>query len=235
MPLLVEWLDGRRDAVLFALEEESDPYRFSPRRLAHYCLDLAELNGTDRVVPVAIFLRERPEPAPLELGTERHTYLRFDHIQLSLAELRAEDYRDSANLVARVNLPNMQIGTDRVDIYASAMRGLLELEPNDDRRAKYTDFIDIYAGLTENERQRYQREHPEESSTMKGIVTRAREEGMQRGRVEGERTVLERQLQRRFGRLPPATARRLDGASQADLEAWADNVLDADSLDEVFG
>ena len=47
--------------------------------------------------------------------------------------------------------------------------------------------------------------------------------------------MLERQLQRRFGRLPPATARRLDGASQADLEAWADNVLDADSLDEVFG
>ena len=103
--------------------------------------------------------------------------------------------------------------------------------------AKYTDFIDIYAGLTENERRRYQREHPEESSTMKGIVTRAREEGMeqgmQRGRVEGERTVLERQLLRRFGRLPAATARRLDGASQADLEA--ENVLDARSLDEVFG
>ena len=105
--------------------------------------------------------------------------------------------------------------------------------------AKYTDFIDIYAGLTENERRRYQREHPEESSTMKGIVTRAREEGMeqgmQRGRVEGKRTVLERQLLRRFGRLPAARARRLDGSSQADLEAWAEDVLDARSLDEVFG
>ena len=34
-PLLVEWADGRRDAVLFALEEESDWRRFSAHRLAH--------------------------------------------------------------------------------------------------------------------------------------------------------------------------------------------------------
>ena len=29
-PLLVEWEDGRREAVLFAVEEETDPRRFSP-------------------------------------------------------------------------------------------------------------------------------------------------------------------------------------------------------------
>ena len=250
VPLLVEWRDGRRDAVLFALEEESDRRRFSPHRLAHYCLDLAELFGTDRVVPVAIFLRAGPASGPLALGTERRTYLAFDHLVLSLAELRAEDWRDSGNLVARVNLPNMRIETDRVDVYARAMRGLLELEPDGDRRAKYTEFIDIYAALTDNEFRRYQREHPEESSTMAGVIQRAREEGMQQGmqqgmqrgmqrgmeqgRVEGERAVLERLLRRRFGRLPPATARRLDRASPADLEAWAENVLDAGTLDEVF-
>ena len=251
VPLLVEWRDGRRDAVLFALEEESDRRRFSPHRLAHYCLDLAELFGTDRVVPVAIFLRSGPASGPLALGTERRTYLAFEPLALSLGELRAEDWRDSGNLVALVNLPNMRIATDRVDIYAHAVRGLLELEPDGDRRAKYTEFIDIYAALTDNEFRRYQREHPEESSTMAGVIQRAREEGVQRGmeqgmeqgmqrgmeqgRVEGERAVLERLLRRRFGRLPPATARRLDRASPADLEAWAENVLDADTLDEVFG
>ena len=270
VPLLVEWRDGRRDAVLFALEEESDRRRFSPHRLAHYCLDLAELFGTDRVVPVAIFLRSGPESGLLALGTERRTYLAFDHLALSLAELRAEDWRDSGNLVARVNLPNMRIETDRVDVYARAVRGLLELEPDGNRRAKYTEFIDIYAALTDNEFRRYQREHPEESSTMAGVIQRAREEGvrqgriegeravagviqrareegvqrgmeqgmqrgMEQGRVEGERAVLERLLRRRFGRLPPATARRLDRASPEDLEAWAENVLDAGTLDEVFG
>ncbi len=74
---------------------------------------------------------------------------------------------------------------------------------------------------------------------MAGVIQRAREEalqrGMQQGRVDGERAVLERQLRRRFGHLPPGAAQRLDLASQADLESWADNVLDAGSLDEVFG
>ncbi|WP_425338409.1 hypothetical protein [Thiorhodococcus minor] len=47
MPLLVQWSDGRREALLFVLEEESDPRRFGIHRLAHYCLDLGELLETD--------------------------------------------------------------------------------------------------------------------------------------------------------------------------------------------
>ena len=37
VPLRVEWPDGRRKALLFVLEEESDARRFSIHRLAHYC------------------------------------------------------------------------------------------------------------------------------------------------------------------------------------------------------
>jgi hypothetical protein len=35
VPLLVEWPDGRREALLFVVEEQSDPKRFSIHRLAH--------------------------------------------------------------------------------------------------------------------------------------------------------------------------------------------------------
>jgi len=49
IPLLVEWPDGRREALLFVIEEESQPGRFSIHRLAHYCLDLSELFETDHV------------------------------------------------------------------------------------------------------------------------------------------------------------------------------------------
>ena len=77
---------------------------------------------------------------------------------------------------------------------------------------------------------------------MAGVISRAREEGMQQGmqrgmrqgRVEGERALLERQLQRRFGLLSPEVAERLEQASAADLETWAENVLDAPTLDDVF-
>ena len=246
VPLLVEWAGGRRDAILFALEEESDWRTFSAYRLAHYCLDLADMLGTDRVVPGVIFLRDAGRaPASLALGTERHSYLTFEYMACKLAEMPAESWLDSDNVVARVNLPNMRSPRERrVEVYARAVRGLLELEPDHHRREKYVDFIDIYAGLTDNERRRYRRQYPEESSTMAGMFQRAREEGMQqgvqqgiergvqqgieqgieqgmnRGRVEGERALLRRQLRRRFGVLSPETVERVDQASARDLESW---------------
>ena len=60
------------------------------------------------------------------------------------------------------------------------------------------------------------------------------ERGMERGCIDGERAVLERLLLRRFGSLSPEVADRMAGASAIDLETWADKVLDADTLDDVF-
>ena len=65
-----------------------------------------------------------------------------------------------------------------------------------------------------------------EEATRKGVL-----QGMQ----QGERGLLRRLLARRFGALPDDVASRLSGASLEQLEAWGDQVLDAKSLDEVFG
>ena len=235
-PLLVKWADGRREAVVFALEEESDWGRFSPHRLAHYCLDLADMLGTDRVVPVVIFLRDAARaPTSLALGTERRAYLTFEYVACTLADIPAERWLESRNLVARVNLPNMRgYQARRIGTYAAAVRGLFELEPDPARREKYLDFIDTYADLDDNERRRYRELYPQEGTTMAGIVQRARDEGKQQGIEQGERTLLRRQLRRRFGLLPPEADERIGRASARDLESWAENVLDAGTLDEVF-
>ena len=116
VPLLVQWPDGRREALLFVIEEESDPRRFSIHRLAHYCLDLAELLETDRVVPVVIFLRGKANRRELALGGERHTYLSFRFLGRELARLPYEHYRESDNIVARLNLPNMRYDRETLDL-----------------------------------------------------------------------------------------------------------------------
>ncbi len=73
-PLQVDWPDGQREAILFVLEEETDPKHFSIHRLIHYCVDLAELCDTERIVPVVIFLRPGSCPQQIQLGTKkRHT------------------------------------------------------------------------------------------------------------------------------------------------------------------
>ena len=247
-PLLVKWADGHRATVVFALEHESDWRRFSPHRLARYCLDLAEMFDTDRVVPVAIFLRDaKAAPASLVLGTERRAYLRFDYLACRLTDTPYEDWRESRNVAALVNLPNMRVPEGRrVDAYADAMRGLGAVETDPDKRAKYMEFIEVYARLSEDEKRRFESDYAEEKAAMAGFIQSAREEGRQegrheglergvrQGRVQGERAVLERLLRRRFGLLPPAVAARLSRASAGEIEAWADNVLDAATLDAVF-
>ncbi len=65
-------------------------------------------------------------------------------------------------------------------------------------------------------------------------IERGLEQGIERGRAEGERAVLARLLRRRFGGLPPEAAERLRRAPEPELRTWADNVLDAETLDDVF-
>ncbi len=61
------------------------------------------------------------------------------------------------------------------------------------------------------------------------------QQGVQQGMQLGEALLLQRQLTRRFGELPATQQARLAAATPAQLEIWGDRVLDASSLDEVFG
>jgi hypothetical protein len=46
--------------------------------------------------------------------------------------------------------------------------------------------------------------------------------------------VLSRQLRRRFGELPPSCTERIYSASDDELDAWMDRVVDAASVSDVF-
>jgi Putative transposase, YhgA-like/Domain of unknown function (DUF4351) len=60
------------------------------------------------------------------------------------------------------------------------------------------------------------------------------EQGLQQGLQQGQAALLRRQLTRRFGPLPEWAEERLAQAEITQLEAWADRVLDTDTLDAVF-
>ncbi|MFZ4536837.1 DUF4351 domain-containing protein [Propionivibrio sp.] len=61
------------------------------------------------------------------------------------------------------------------------------------------------------------------------------EQGEIKGKLEGEALVIERLLTKRFGPLPDSARARLHTATTDQLESWVDRVLDAPSLDAVFG
>lgn len=60
------------------------------------------------------------------------------------------------------------------------------------------------------------------------------EQGIEQGRVQGTASVLLRLLNRRFGPLSPDITRRLSQSTPEQLEIWAERVLDARAIDEVF-
>ena len=59
-------------------------------------------------------------------------------------------------------------------------------------------------------------------------------EGEARGRAEGKAETLLRLLQRRFGPVPGNARARVAVGSAAEIDAWLDALLDAQSLTEVF-
>jgi len=66
-------------------------------------------------------------------------------------------------------------------------------------------------------------------------VQAGRQEGPQAGRQAGKAALLLRLLERRFGGLPDAVMERVLAANIAALEEWRMRILEAGSLDDVFG
>lgn len=64
-------------------------------------------------------------------------------------------------------------------------------------------------------------------------MTRA--EGRAEGRAEEATRLLLRLLTRKFPTVPDDVRKRVESASVEQLEVWCDRVLDAETLDAVFG
>lgn len=77
------------------------------------------------------------------------------------------------------------------------------------------------------------REEGREEGLARGIE-RGLADGRAEGRTEGQAGIVLRLLELRFGVLADAVCDRVRGASTAELEAWAEAVLVAASLDEVL-
>ena len=121
-----------------------------------------------------------------------------------------------------------------------AYRGLFELTAPM-MFDKYVDFIDVYAGIREDEREAIFREITEQEDTVM-LAQYIRDKGFQEGELkgwkdgelEGGRIFLERLLTRRFGSLPDWGRDQLVGATLDQLNLWADRTLEADSIQAVL-
>jgi hypothetical protein len=106
---------------------------------------------------------------------------------------------------------------------------------------KYVDFIDVYAGVKEEEKELLYEEIFEQEDTAM-LAQYIREKGFQEGLVKGELkeklegkcSLLGRQLTRRFGPIPAWAKEQLASATDAQLDSWAERILDAETIQKVL-
>jgi hypothetical protein len=75
---------------------------------------------------------------------------------------------------------------------------------------------------------------PELEVTMLTYGQKLEQKGFDKGLEQGQRALLLRQFERRFGTLPGNVIERIEKASSDDIDRWGTRILDADSLDDIF-
>ncbi len=74
----------------------------------------------------------------------------------------------------------------------------------------------------------------ENNSFLRGIFLEGEKKGEKRGEKRGKASLLQRQLERRFGNLPKWAMRQLETADAATLEQWGERIFDAKRLEEII-
>jgi len=100
---------------------------------------------------------------------------------------------------------------------------------------RLTRFIDWLLALPEALEDAFLDEiHDLEASTKMRYISSAERIGMKRGTQLGIQQVLRRQLRRRFGEPPAWVESKLQEGTPPQLEQWADQLLNAETLEAVF-
>lgn len=154
----------------------------------------------------------------------------------------------SARSLERCNLPNMRHPRkNRLQLFLAAQLGLIRNETDPNKIRKYSDFIDYYADLTEQEVIEYQKHYQTKEGDIMGMVKiwteqglqKGIEQGLQQGEKIGEKkeciALLTRQLRRKFGLQPTleAALQQLPNMEVEKLEDLADALLDFTEIKDL--
>jgi hypothetical protein len=171
--------------------------------------------------------------------------LEFPIIKLLDYQTRWEELEHSRNpfaVLTMAHLKTQQTARDasgRLEWKIQIVKGLYRKGLGREAILELFRFIDWLMVLPEALENRFEEtlqqfEKDEKMPYITHIERKGLQQGIQQGIQQGEVFVLKRQLRRRFGALPPAIEQRLEGAGVNELETWADRVLSAETLEDVF-
>lgn len=222
--------------LLIHLEHQAQEDSTLDRRLFRYFARFYDKFSLP-VYPIALCSYARPR-TPVrdhhELIVLSRTILSFHYRVLQLNRLDWRDFLGTTNPVAIALMARMHIvPKDRWRVKATSLRLLVGARLSPSQQRLISQFMDVYLPLQAAEREAFQAEvasfaTPEREAIME-IVT----SWELKGRAEGQRSLLERQLGRKLGTLPNRVLSQLATLSSSQLVALGEALLDFTTVSDV--
>jgi hypothetical protein len=171
-----------------------------------------------------------PAPAGVAAYVPRLRYRLIDEGRFPAAELERMPHLSAALF----RLERSRRGRGRAEAFAAFTRGLGGAAESAELRRDFAAWARRLAGVSAERRGREIQEDVMLDQKIREMFEDRRLEGVAEGRKLGEVEVLVRQLERRFGPLDEVTRARLAAADSERLLGWAERVLTAGRLAEVF-
>ncbi len=250
----VRYRDGDACWILVHVEVQGEKEDAFAARMYSYYHRIRDRYGL-RVISLAVLADTDPafRPASFEeqlAGTG--VSFRFRSIKLldylpRLEELKHDDNPFGLLIAAQLTAKLVRDGKTRADNLISFYRLAIHKQLERERIGQLVIFLEWMVALPESVNDYYdeQLETLQEEAAMTYIssferkamekgVAQGLEQGLEQGVVQGSLSILLKQLSHRFGELDPTVLQKLHEASPEQLERWAENILDAQTLDEVF-
>jgi hypothetical protein len=186
------------------------------------------------VLPIALYLRVGLDGIGWDVHEEwywDHRLVAFEYAYVGLPALDGEQYVAGEHLLGVALTALMRVPrARRVEVHAEALRRLAEARENEYRRYLLLDCLEAYATLDEAQAQELEAllrtERYQEAQAMPMT-------SFEKGLEQGQRRMLQKLLEARFGSLSTEVRQRLDSLSPEQLEALALELLEAGSLQEL--
>jgi len=246
--LKVRLNDGSEEWVLVHIEVQGKPETAFPRRMFVYAYRIYDRYGCE-VASFAVLADTRPgwQPSKFEIGRwGTRLGLAFPSVKLLAYAGREPELERDPNPFATVVLAHLAARATKDDPNARFQHKLALTRRLYERGLAKQQIIDLYRfidwALTlpaplelQYTEAVFQIEENLKMPYMSFVERRGWTRGEAAGQVVGAGMVVRDQLEARFGPLPPAILKRLEAADAEQLRAWGRRVLDARSIDEVFG
>ena len=237
--------DGRSAESWLALVhvevEAADKVAPLRRRMFEYYEPLRRRHDLP-VLPIGLYLRVGLDGIGWDAYEEyfwEHQLVRFNYPYVGLPALDGEQYLRQDNWLGVALAALMRVPRERrITLAAEATQRLVHCPENTYRKTLLCECVSAYLPVDEEQRRQFEtllRNHPDagvQAMTM-GLLDHVEQRGELKGVQEGQRELLRKQLQTRFGPLPPMVEERLANWPADRLTELGTALLSAQSLQEL--